>query len=244
MKVPPLNPKDNGQMVNISNADPTFPSGENIMVGTSKWEGNTLRKIGFKVLDKYTNSVVAPPVVMTPIGKITEQIYQLWDIFEDEMPYPVFPFEGCDKKAADVFINIFKHIPCSDYVKLAIKNKNENGEIVIDLSYMAAFETQDGIPLGGKIYLKNVKYDIQKHGSIEVIDWEVDKIITERYGLDNELTEKSYATLCRSFALELTWTQHLLLCHLYGSSHLASDILASLEPNSRYRRLFCSFFPR
>jgi len=92
------------------------------------------------------------------------------------------------------------------------------------------------------VYLKNVKYHRNDDHSIEVTDWEVDKIHTDRLGMDEENKEESFVILCKALAVDLTWGQHLILCHLYGSSQLSSDILKCFESDSRYRRLYAPFF--
>jgi len=130
-----------------------------------------------------------------------------------------------------------------DYVKLAIKNHIEGGEnVVIDFNYLSEFETNDKKPLGAKVFLKDVKFKIHNDGTTEVLDWNVDKIYTKQLGMDEKFTEASFAILCRALSIDLTWRQHLILCHLYGSSQLASDILNCFDSDSRYRRLFAPFF--
>jgi len=240
-KVKPLPPTDNGELVNINKADSTIKASEGLYVGYSAAEVNYPRRIAFKVLDTYTKSFLAPPQVVTPVEKITEQIYDLWTTFAPLMPYPVFAF-GADNTAKDILINTLKNIPLNDYVKRAIKDSDYKSEVKIDFSYLSKFETQDNVPLGAIIYFKNVKYTKNEDGSIDVHDWVIDRIHTDRFGMDKEIRERSYAVASRALLIDLSWFQHLFLCHMYGSSILSSEIIQCLEPNSRYRRLFAPFF--
>jgi len=112
---------------------------------------------------------------------------------------------------------------------------------VIDLSYLSQFETTDGKKLGAKIVLKDVQYEYNEDRTImTVLDWQVDKIHTDRYGWD--ITEKSFAVACTALLLDVTWSKHLILCHLFFSSLITADMISCLPKDSRYRRLLAPFF--
>jgi hypothetical protein len=241
-KVKPLNPKDNGKLLNLNEADPTIPEKEGLLIGNPEFELNYARRIGFKILNYYTNSRFAPSDdIKTPVGKITEEVRDYWTSFKGLMAVPTFPEASLDKKASEILLHTLRILPCTDYVKLAIKNCDKD-DIYIDLSYLSNFETQDKKPLGAKIYLKNVTFISNDDGTIEVTNLEIEKIQTDRYGMDHEITEKSYAVASRAVLLDLSWHQHLFLCHLYTSSLVASEIISNFEPESRWRRLFAPFF--
>jgi len=244
-KVKPLSDADKGRLIDMHAADNTLPVQSGLQIGeVPKQEKNLPRSVGFKILNYYTSSRYAPASVKTPVGKITEEIMRLWSVYVDVLPNPVFPVKGKDQKASDILTSCLQRKPFHDYVKVAISNRDaaKQKHVVIDLSYLSKFETQNSQKLGARIYLKNVVYKVHDDNTMDVHDWQLEKIETDRFGSDKECTEKSFAVACRALSVDVTWSKHLILCHLHFSSLVTSDVISCLPPTSRYRRLLAPYF--